>query len=283
MKTIFKEMADELSMMLKVRTKKFKLLGDQWLYEKLEEYMKGLNDALSDLDDSSHITKLLIETHNKLREGLSLYSEGYLNTLLLFEEFNKVRGILGDPGSTKSEKERLLKEEFEWLYELGRSTGLATPPSELRFFLVRSNSSFQQILGEWYRLYSSYSGGLLNYYDFKVDDPSKWRTNTGGEYAFSLQKQMLYDRSAKKDVSPGIVSYGELFLRLIHSEREELESDIVNEYHEVEVKHLRDALQRNKKRNKSIISGRWRLRNKDYLDYLKIIKEYILSCEKNKI
>ncbi|MHA1897476.1 MAG: hypothetical protein ACTSU2_08805, partial [Promethearchaeota archaeon] len=59
----------------------------------------------------------------------------------------------------------------------------------------------------------------------------------------------------------------------------ELESDIVNEYHEVEIKHLREALQR----NKSIISGRWRLRNKDYLGYLKIITEYILSNEKNKI
>lgn len=279
LKTIFKEMVDDLSMMLKVRTKKFKLLRGLWLYEKLEEYVKGLNDALADLDDSSRITKLLIKTYNKLREGLSLYSEGYLNTLLLFEEFGKVRGILGDPNTSKSEKERLLKEEFEWLYELGSSTGLATPPSELRSFLARSNSSFQQILGEWYRLYSSYSGGLLNYYEFKVDDPSKWRTNTGQEHAFSLQKQMLYDRSAKKDVSSGIVSYGELFLRLIHSERAELESDIVNEYHEVEIKHLREALQR----NKSIISGRWRLRNKDYLGYLKIITEYILSNEKNKI
>ena len=261
LKTIFKEMVDDLSMMLKVRTKKFKLLRGLWLYEKLEEYVKGLNDVLADLDDSSRITKLLIKTYNKLREGLSLYSEGYLNTLLLFEEFGKVRGILGDPNTSKSEKEGLLKEEFEWLYELGSSTGLATPPSELRSFLARSNSSFQQILGEWYRLYSSYSGGLLSYYDFKLDEPSKWCS--------SLQKQMLYDRSAKKDVSSGIVSYGELFLRLIHSERAELESDIVNEYHEVEIKHLREELQR----NKSIISARWRLRNKDYFAYLRIITE----------
>ena len=209
-------------------------------------------------------------------EVLSEYSEGYLNTSILFNEFNEVRGILGDPKTSKSEKERLLKEEFEWVYKLGRATGLTVEPSELRSFIARSNSSFQQILGEWYRLYSSYIGGILNYFNFKVDEPLKWWTNTGQEQAFSLQKQMLYDRSAKKDVSSGIVSYGELFLRLIHSEREELESDIVNEYHEMEIKHLREALQR----NKSIISSRWRLRNKDYLGYLKIIKEYILSNEK---
>ncbi|MHA1822215.1 MAG: hypothetical protein ACTSU2_05185 [Promethearchaeota archaeon] len=77
-------------------------------------------------------------------------------------------------------------------------------------------------------------------------------------------------------MSSGIVSYGELFLRLIHSEKEELESDIVNEYHEVEIKHLREALQR----NKNITRGRWHLRNKDYLGCLKIITEYILSSEK---
>ncbi|MHA1342049.1 MAG: hypothetical protein ACTSRZ_19520, partial [Promethearchaeota archaeon] len=142
--------------------------------------------------------------------------------------------------------------------------------------IARSNSSFQQILGEWYRLYSSYIGGILNYFNFKVDEPSKWRTNTGQEQTFSLQKQMLYDRSAKKDVSSGIVSYGELFLRLIHSEKEELESDIVKEYHEVEIKHLREALQR----NKSIISSGWRLRNKEYLVYLRIITEYIIEDQK---
>ncbi|MHA1341769.1 MAG: hypothetical protein ACTSRZ_18170, partial [Promethearchaeota archaeon] len=68
----------------------------------------------------------------------------------------------------------------------------------------------------------------------------------------------------------------ELFLRLIHSEKEELESDIVKEYHEVEIKHLREALQR----NKSIISSGWRLRNKDYLGYLRIITEYIIEVQK---
>ncbi|MHA1898585.1 MAG: hypothetical protein ACTSU2_14430 [Promethearchaeota archaeon] len=35
----------------------------------------------------------------------------------------------------------------------------------------------------------------------RADEPSKCRFNTCQEHAFSLQKQMLYDRSAKKDVS----------------------------------------------------------------------------------
>ncbi len=96
---------------------------------------------------------------------------------------------------------------------------------DLRSFIPKSSSSYQDVLGEWLRLWNSYQEGLFTY---EVLDKSI-KTNNRIEQAFGQQKSHFYSRSAKKQVGRLILTEGDYHLRFRFCSDEELESDIWEE------------------------------------------------------
>ncbi len=69
------------------------------------------------------------------------------------------------------------------------------------------------------------------------------RTNDACELGFSLQKQRVYRRVAKKQVAYMVSTRGEAYLRVTHCSPEELEADILASAMNSLIKRLGLALQ----------------------------------------
>lgn len=137
-------------------------------------------------------------------------------------------------------------------------------------------------MGEWCRLWKSYHPGLFQYSKF----PKPIKTNGILENGFSKEKQSIFARVAKGNVSHIVATRGEDILRLEHCEPEELKSDIIEEYSDEIVKRLRDEL-RSDIKNETMM---WRIRSRQYeginiaiRNYYQIKKEVglLLSDEMN--
>ena len=131
-----------------------------------------------------------------------------------------------------------------------------------------------EILGEWYRLWKSYRNGLFEYYSF----PELFKTNMVLEHSFSKEKQAIFNRVAKGNISHMVVTRGEDYLRIKHCTIEELEVDIVEQYSEEIMRQLRPKLRANIKEQ----TAKWRTKSRHYEGLSMDISEYYQNIDVSK-
>lgn len=262
----FKNTDKDLQVMIRARNKVFKELRGIWLYEKLTEYVNKMDDVLKGLDPNFRFTKILNRTATTLRKALNDVKCHYDDALELDEDFQEIRKILGGDNISKEEKEEKLGLLFDSALAKAKQRAPELKEADLRSFLPDKKKSTAEILGEWYRLWESYRNGLFEYYSF----PELFKTNMVLEKSFSKEKQAIFSRVAKGNISHVVATRGEDYLRIKHCTIEELESDIVEQYSEEIVKRLRAKLRADIKEQ----TMKWRTRSRHYEGLTLDIHEY---------
>jgi len=253
---VFKNTDKDLQVMIKARNKVFKELRGVWLYEKLTEYVNKMDDVLKDLDPNFRFTKILNRTASTLKAALNDVKCHYDDVRELNLDFQQIRQIFGENKTSKEEKEQKLGLRYDLILAKAKKRAPELKEEDLRAFLPDKKRSTADILGEWYRLWESYRNGLFEYYGF----PELFKTNMVLEQSFSKEKQAIFSRVAKGNISHVVATRGEDYLRIKHCTIEELESDIVEQYSEEIVRQLRAELRAYIKEQ----TAKWRTRSRHY-------------------
>jgi len=252
----FKNTDKDLQIMIKARNKVFKELRGVWLFEKLTEYVDKMEEVLKDLDPNFRFTKILNRTAATLREAINDVTCHYNDVCELDNDFQQVRQILGENTTSKEEKVEKLGINYDLILAKAKKRAPELKEEDLRSFLPDKKKSTAEILGEWYRLWESYRNGLFEYYGF----PDLFKTNLVLEHSFSKEKQAIFNRVAKGNISHMVATRGEDYLRIKHCTIEELKSDIVEQYSEEIMRQLRVNLRGSIKEQ----TAKWRTRSRHY-------------------
>lgn len=253
---VFKNTDKDLQVMIKARNKVFKELRGVWLYEKLTEYVNKMDDILKDLDPNFRFTKILNRTAATLRSALNDVKCHYNDVFELNDDFQHIREIFGESKTSKTEKVEQLGLRYDLILAKAKKREPELKAEDLKSFLPDKKRTTTEILGEWYRLWGSYRNGLFEYYCFL----ELFKTNMVLEQSFSKEKQAIFNRVAKGNISHVVATRGEDYLRIKHCTVEELESDIVEQYSEEIVRRLRAELRADIKEQTS----KWRTRSRHY-------------------
>lgn len=253
---VFKNTDKDLRVMIKARNKVFKELRGVWLYEKLTEYVNKMDDMLKNLDPNFRFTKILNRTAATLREALNDVKCYYNDGFELNDDFQQIRQIFGETKTSKAEKVEQLGSRYDLILAKAKNREPKLKTEDLKSFLPDKKRSTAEILGEWYRLWGSYRNGLFEYYSFL----ELFKTNMVLEQSFSKEKQAIFSRVAKGNISHMVATRGEDYLRIKHCTTEELEADIVEQYSEEIVRRLRAELRADIKEQ----TVKWCTRSRDY-------------------
>lgn len=271
---VFKNTDKDLQVMIKARNKVFKELRGIWLYEKLTEYVDKMEDVLTKLDPTFRFTKILTKTATILKTALKEVGYFYNDVCELNGDLQQVRKILGENTTSKEEKVEKLGIHHDILLVKAKKRAPELKEEELRSFLPDKKKSTAEILGEWYRLWDSYRIGLFEYYGF----PDLFKTNMVLEHGFSKEKQAIFNRVAKGNISHMVATRGEDYLRIKHCTIEELEADIVEQYLEEIMRQLRAKLRANIKEQ----TAKWRTRSRHYEGLTVDVSEYYQNIDVSK-
>lgn len=252
----FKNTDRDLQVMIKARNKVFKELRGVWLYEKLSWYVDEMDTILKDLDPNFRFTKILNRTATALRTALHEVKCFYDDVCELNEDFRQIKHTLGENKLSKEEKVDKLGLIYDLILVKAQKRDPELKSEALKSFLPNKEKSTSEILGEWYRLWESYLKGLFEYYSF----PDLFKTNMILEQSFSKEKQAIFNRVAKGNVSHIVATRGEDYLRITHCTIEELEKDIVEQYSEEVIRQLRAK----RKANITGQTEKWRTRSRYY-------------------
>lgn len=275
-KKVFKSIDDDLQVMAKARNKTFKELRGIWLYEKLTEYVGKMEKALETLDPSFRLTKILSKTCITLKKALTEVKSNYEECIELYKDFKQIREVLGNDKDAREVVEEKLNTLYEMIFKEAKKKNPELKLEECKSFLPGKNNSSVDIMGEWCRLWKSYNPGLFQYLKF----PKPFKTISTLENGFSKEKQSIFARVAKGNVSNMVVTRGEDILRLKHCTLEELKSDIIEEYSDEVVKRLRASLRSDIKKETMM----WRMRSRQYEGISIVIENYYqIKKEKNLI
>ncbi|TFF92978.1 MAG: hypothetical protein EU544_06575 [Promethearchaeota archaeon] len=234
----FENTDEDLQAMIRVRNKTLKELRGVWLYEMLSEYVGKLEAAAEELNPSFRFSKIMNRTISSLQEALEGVRGHYNDARMMQEHFQNIRETLGDPDTSREEKEDRMGYIYEMILMEVKRRDLEFNVDDCRAFLPSKKRTTVEIMGEWYRLWKSYRPGLFVYYKFS----KPVRTNMELERLFSKEKQAIFNRAAKSNVCRVVASRGEDYLRIKYCDVEELQSDIIEEYSDEIVRELRANL-----------------------------------------
>ncbi len=263
---VFKNTDKDLRVMIKARNKVFKELRGVWLYEKLTEYVDKMDEVLKDLEPNYRFTKILNRTAIILKNALNDVKCHYDDVRELNDNFQQIRQIFGENKTSKEEKVEKLGLRYDLILAKAKKRAPELKEEDLRAFLPDKKKSTTEILGEWYRLWESYRNGLFEYYTF----PELFKTNMVLEQSFSKEKQAIFSRVAKGNISHVVATRGEDYLRIKHCTIEELEVDIVEQYSEEIMRQLRAKLRADIKE----LTAKWCTRSRHYEGLNVDIAEY---------
>jgi len=242
---VFESVDKDLQAMIKVRNKTFKELRGMWLYETLEGYIEDMEQTIKELDPTFRFTKIAVRTASALKTALLEVKQNYEPSLPLFRYFQQIRGVFGDDETSKFVKKERLSDIYSQVLADAKLMDPTLQLEDCKSFLPSKKRTALEIIGEWCRLWESYLPGLFQYYGF----PEIIKTNMKLEQGFGKEKQALFNRVAKANVSHMVATRGEDYLRIKHCTTEELKSDIVKEYSEELIKQLRAELSESIKRS----------------------------------
>lgn len=271
---VFKGVDLDLQKMIKCRNKTFKQLRGIRLFEDLTNYHNKMEDILVDKDPTLRFTKILTKTSSTLKTGLDEVESYYTASQELDHYFQQIRDIFGSEDMPQEARidnlAKIYKTIFIEAYKENPKLNLADSKS----FLASKKKSKIEIMVEWCRLWESYLPGLFQYYNF----PLEIKTNNSLEQGFSTQKQALFNRVAKANITHMIATRGEDYLRIKHCDPEELETDIVKEYTEEIIKELRAQLKADIKER----TDTWNSRRTNNLRLEIVAEEYYQITKKKK-
>jgi hypothetical protein len=262
----FKNTDKDLQTMAKARNKTLKELRGAWLYEKLTEYMNAIEIVMKDKDPTYRFTKIMNKTVTTLQTALTEVKPYYEDSRELYRDFQQIREVFGTDSTSKEEKEKVLGVYYDLLFAKAKARDLTLTLDDAKSFLPNKQKSTAEIMCEWCRLWNSYRPGLFQYYTF----PEIVKTNAILEQGFSMEKQALFGRVAKGNVSHMIATRGEDILRIQHCNTEELEADVVLEYSEEVVRRVRAKLRADIKERTKM----WRTKSKCYQAFTIDLEQY---------
>lgn len=265
----FKNTDEDLQAMIKIRNKTFKELRGVWLYETLREYLYKMEEAVKTLDPSFRFTKIMNRTISSLKTTLNDVKCHYEDACLSYDYFQEIRKTLGDPETSREEKEERLGYIYDAIFMEAQRRDPSLKLEDCKSFLPSKKKSTVEILGEWCRLWNSYFPGLFVYYGFS----KPIRTNMELERLLSKQKQAIFNRVAKSNVCRIVATRGEDYLRIKNCDPEELRSDIIAEYSEEVVKELRAKLSADVKKMTELMLTRSRAYEKFEIDVIYYYQE----------
>ncbi len=263
---VFESVDKDLRAMIKVCNKTFKELRGMWLYETLEGYIDDMEQTIKNLDPTFRFTKIAARTASALKNALLEVRKNYKHSRPLFHYFQQIRGVFGDDHTSKKVKKARLGKIYSQILADAKLMQPSLKLEHCKAFLPNKKSTIVKIMGEWCRLWESYLPGLFQYYDF----PETIKTNMKLEQGFGKEKQALFNRVAKANVAHMVATRGEDYLRIKHCTTEELESDIVKEYSEELIKHLRVELSKSIKQS----TATRRTRSRQYRGFTIASKNY---------
>jgi hypothetical protein len=268
---VFAAMDKDFRAMARARNVTFKKLRGIWLYEKLTEYVAGMRGVLAGLDPAYRFTKIFRQTVEDVEAALGSVSVTYADSCLLFRLFQGIRGELADPARPWVEQQVALDDRYREVWTIAKKRGLDVDLGDLRTFQPGKKTSIPEILGEWCRLWESYRPGLFQYAKF----PAPVRTSTDCELAFSMEKRRAFARMAKKQVGHVVETRGEVYLRLGHCTREELEEDILVGL----TSNLLQRLQASQQDRISLTTASWQTRDRSWAGYVETTSKFYPEWE----
>jgi len=238
--TVFSSMISDLKKMCKIKTKKFKFLRGLWLFRALQTFSDELISYISAMGSNLRIEKLCRKLHTKLSDVLTENRIYFFDNLFLFDSFRLIYQRLYSNLPNRASRQTQLDNIFGKLWGIAQNRNPDLRLDTLKNIKPTGYNSFSTILAEWVRLWNSYLSGLFNYYDFPVDI----RTNALQEQAFSQEKAKISRRLRMKNIGFFIQTRGELYLRLVYANSDELENDLVDSYTADLIKSLKTEFQK---------------------------------------
>ena len=218
---VFASVDRDLQRMLKITTKKFEKLRGLWLYTTLKGYVEEGRRTYASLDSTYRFSIILRKLIDELAEALAQSESLFQEITEAFHWFKELQEILGKKELRKVERMQQMDETYKKIWKKVLKCHPRSTVESLKTLQIGKKLPVWKVLAEWVRLWQSYLPGLFKYYEFPLD----FRTNVEQERAFGWEKQQLYARIGKTDVSQMVVSRGPYYLRLFYSETDEIGED----------------------------------------------------------
>ena len=235
---VYRAIDNDLQKILRKSGKKFETLRGIWVYTTLREYVQKGMEIYAELNPEYRYSKILRKTLDALTSILKDTEQQFLDISEGFQYFLRIKKVLSSEQSFKAEKMHSLDGIYKEIWIKVKNSGSYLEPEDLKAISVKKIRPYEEILGEWVRLWLSYLPGLFKYYEF----PIKTRSNVEQERAFGWEKQQLFARAAKKNVSHLVVTRGPYYLRLFYSTPEEASSSPLPYYQDEIVRQMRGEL-----------------------------------------
>ncbi len=249
---VFHEVELSLRALVKSNSKKFTCLRGIEVFERLDRFVKEMDDELVKEAPNRKIVELMKKTADSLRQALKDAKNKYDDCVELNKSFQSIRKLLGkeldsdiskaqEPSMLKESKIKGLDECFKYVWEKIKGFGNISDKSKLRTFLPQKDTPVKKIKQEWVRLYESYRRGLFAYYDF----PIMVKTNSPMEAKFSQEKSIFISRVGRGKVGSQIRIRGEHVLKQLYAGKEEIKEiikEMGHDYNREQIKQELEAL-----------------------------------------
>lgn len=216
----FSKIESDLRKLIKSRGKKFEKLRGIMSYQRIDAYLRNIDELCMEKDENHRVTKILLKTSDRLHTELEQQLSTYRGCIDLNKKFQGIRTAMNQTEESKEIHKRKIAAIFESIWESVEKK--AQKFEHIRAFLPKVNATFVEIQEQWVRLHKSYERGLFTYYDF----PVKERTNSRMEQHIGQQKGRLVSRSGKANVSRQIRVRGGFELKYSYSTNEEIKEYI---------------------------------------------------------
>jgi len=230
---VFHEIELVLRSLIKAQTRKFKRLRGIQVYEKLNKFVKEMEQTLARENADLKVVELMKKTSDSLRNSLDELNETYKVCVDLHKSFQAIRKELGkEPPrdgrkkvnllEVKERKMEALDAQFNTIWKEVKGKYGINKKSDLKAFQPQKDTPKDKIKQEWVRLYLSYRRGLFTYYDLPI--PAK--TNSPMEGKFGQQKSLFISRVGKKRVGSQVRIHGGSVLKQLYVGKEEVKNHV---------------------------------------------------------
>ena len=198
---------NDLSQILRERTRDFDIFAGFNIYKKLIEYIEMLVELSQETRPIKLLHSLINNTIRSLKKALEAQAPLFQNLQLLLPLFHEVREILGRTPVPKSQMKKAAMRWERQLHELYQSLTGYSVPRKLKWQRITANTPLHKIVAEWIRLYSTHKRGL--FYFLKVANLP--RSNVALEKMYSLEVHHFRMASGRAQVGNMVrVKGGEL-------------------------------------------------------------------------
>ncbi|MBD3230272.1 MAG: hypothetical protein GF329_18990 [Candidatus Lokiarchaeota archaeon] len=260
-----KPIVDDLHYFTRNRSRDFDIFAGYNSYQNLEFYLKMLDILIESTRKIRRLHSILQKTKNYLKEALKRYKPLYNRIKTLIPLFNDIRSILAGDGDEKGElkkKAEVWKLKIISLYEKISGSKLS---QDIKYKSLLINSTLEEVLMEWVRLYNSHKSGIFKFKRVK----NLPRSIFALEQLFSVESQHFRAVSGKSQVGNLIrTKGGEFCLVLRNYEPDKIKRTLINcdlETIRIGIKHFR---MRPRKQSES-----WYYKNNNDLNVLQLYQK----------